>query len=525
MSDPDQIAVDDFMSILRRWSEDFQSQYNQETERQRRVQCCQSASLAAYEVVCVFEKAFKDALNEKDDSASPFSGTNHKKWFGQISNFLAKEGLAALDDSEVRSLKRGINEIQKTVAIRIEDVHRLCEDESTFQAIRKFPDSIQVILAILNSRRYSNKFVDLVFDHWNKEPAGLISWVRFWRTLDAIPREAQKDAELLKRLAKVRQIGADIRMNDADLSSIILLQRRKFPRQEIESVLYEIKSEIETCSPATILDLFKQPSFCTIFESAEKTSRKVLRVIRLKISEKGQGDGLRGPFLVDIGRAERGKPPVPFQGAQGVQCDNLTDVITLLAETLSADSDLDYRKWVIQLLVPPNLGHVVFQHEYVREFLQDLSVVVAAPRKGRSMDSRNHARLAHKKHHHVSSPDELNQFKDVVPGTREIQRKSSAEVGQVQLFAGQTAWDVESKCVWMNSFADLHFSMFVLCVNEDPQEDWNEVVGFADSTVDVSEFMERLGKKQNESDEGENHAPLVLWQDTQYEPKRSRSLG
>ncbi len=524
MSDPDQIAVDDFMSILKRWSEDFQSQYNQETERQRRVQCCQSASLAAYEVVCVFEKAFKDALNEKDDSASPFLGTNHKKWFGQISSFLAKEGLAALDDSEVRSLKRGINEIQKTVAIRIEDVHRLCEDESTFQAIRKFPDSIQVILAILNSRRYSNKFVDLVFDHWNKEPAGLISWVRFWRTLDAIPRETQKDAELLKRLAKVRQIGADISINESDLSSIIRLQRGKFPRQEIESVLYEIKSEIETCSPALILDLFKQPAFSTILESAEKTSRKVLRVIRLKISESGQGDGSRGPFLVDIRRAERGKTPVPFQGAQGEKCENLDEVIDLLAEVLSTDSEVNYSKWVLQLLVPPNLGHEVCHQKMLQEFLQDLSVVVATPRNG-SMSRRKRARLARKKHHHVSSPDELNQFKDEVPGTREIKRKSFARVGQVQLFAGQTAWAAESECVWMDSFAELPFSMFVLCVNEDPQEDWNEVLGFADSTVDVSEFMERLGKKQNESDEGESHAPLVLWQDTQYEPKRSRSLG
>jgi hypothetical protein len=72
----------------------------------------------------------------------------------------------------------------------------------------------------------------------------------------------------------------------------------------------------------------------------------------------------------------------------------------------------------------------------------------------------------------------------------------------------------------MDSFAELPFSMFVLCVKEDPQEDWNEVLEIDDSSVDVFEFMDRLGQKQLES-----HAPLVLWQDTQYEPMRARSLS
>jgi hypothetical protein len=67
--------------------------------------------------------------------------------------------------------------------------------------------------------------------------------------------------------------------------------------------------------------------------------------------------------------------------------------------------------------------------------------------------------------------------------------------------------------------------MFVLCVNDDPQEDWNEVLGIADSTIDVFEFMDRLGQKQLESGDGESHVPLVLWQDTQYEPRRARSLS
>jgi hypothetical protein len=272
------------------------------------------------------------------------------------------------------------------------------------------------------------------------------------------------------------------------------------------------------------LELFQQPVFQTVFEFAEKNAQKVLRVIRLKISESGQGEGSQGSLFVDIERAERGKKPEPFPGAEGVQCDNLKEVINLLAETLSADSELDYSKWALQLLVPPNLGHEVCQHKILKEFLMDLSVVVGAPRKG-SMNKKNYARLDRKKHHQVSRPDEVNQFKDEVPGTNEIQRKSSARVGQVQLFAGQTAWAVGSECVWMSSFADLPFSMFVLCVNDDPQEDWNEVLGIADSTIDVFEFMDRLGQKQLESGDGESHVPLVLWQDTQYEPRRARSLS
>jgi hypothetical protein len=468
MSDPDQIAVDDFMSILKRWSEDFQSDYTRVTERQKKVAYCAKASADAYELLSVFEKAFRDALTTTNDSATPFAGTNHERRFDQISNFLSEVSLDALSESEVVNLKRGLSDIADTITIRIKDTHHLCSDDSTFQAIRKFPDSIQIILTIFNSRRFSQKFVDLVFQRWNKEPAGLISWVRFWRTLGANPLEPRQELELLNRLRRVQQIKSDFSMNEPDLSSIIQLQRNRFPKQGIESVLYEIKAEIETCAPPAIMELFQQPVFQTVIKFAEKKAQKVLRVIRLKISESGQGEGSQRSLLVDIERAERSKKPEPFPGAEGVQCGNLKEVIELLAETLSADSECDYSEWALQLLVPPNLGHEVCQREILQEFLQDLSVVVGTPRKG-SMNKKNYARLDRKEHHQVSRPDAVNQFKDEVPGTKEIQRKSSARVGQVQLFAGQTAWAAESDCVWMDSFAELPFSMFVLCVNEDPQ--------------------------------------------------------
>lgn len=525
MSDPDQIAVNDFMSILKRWSEDFQSDYTRVTERQKKVAFCAKASADAYELLSVFEKAFRDALTTTNDSATPFAGTNHERRFDQISNFLSEVSLDALSESEVVNLKRGLSDIAGTIAIRNKDIHRLCSDASTSQAIRKFPDSIQIILTIFNSRRFSQKFVDLVFQRWNKEPAGLISWVRFWRTLDAIQLEPRQEAELLNRLSRVQQIKSDFSMNRPDLSSIIQLQRNQFPKQEeIESVLYEIKAEIETCTPPAITELFQQPVFQTIFEFAEKKAQKELRVIRLKISESGQGEGSQRSLLVDIERAERGKKPVPFPRAEGVQCKNLKEVIDLLAETLSVDSEINYQEWALQLLVPPNLGHDVCQQEILADFLHDLSVVVGAPRKG-SMSKKIYSRLDRKNHHHVSSPDEENQFKGKVPGTKEIQRKSFASVGQVQLFAGHTAWAADSECVWMNSFAELPFSMFVLCVNDDPKEDWTALFGTEGSAVDVFEFMERLGQKQNKNGVGESDAPLVLWQDTQYEPMRARSLS
>ena len=525
MSDPDQIAVDDLMSILKRWLENFQSNYTGVTERQQKVAYCAKASADAYELVSVFEEAFKDLLTGAGDSVTPFAGQNHEKWFDQISNFLSEVSLDAMSESEVVNLKRGLSDIADTIEIRIEDTHRLCSDDSTFQAIRKFPDSIQIILTILNSRRFSKKFVDLVFEHWNKEPAGLISWVRFWRTLGATPLEPRQETVLLDRLSRVQQIKSDFSMNRPDhLSDIIQLQRVRFPKQEeIESSLYEIQAKIETCTPAAILELFQQPVFQTVFEFAENNAQKVLRVIRLKISESGHGEGSQRSLLVDIERAERGKKPEPFPGAEGVKCESLKEVISLLSETLSVDSEIDYDDWALQLLVPPNLGHEVCQQEILQEFLMDLSVVVGAPRKG-SMNKKNYARLDRKKHHQVSRPDEVNQFKAEVPGTKEIQRKSSARVGQVQLFAGQTAWAAESKCVWMDSFAELPFSMFVLCVNEDPQEDWNEVLEIEDSTVGVFEFMDRLGQKQLENDEGESAVPLVLWQDTQYEPMRAKGV-
>lgn len=528
MSDPDQIAVDDLMSVLNRGNDDYQSNYSRATERQGKVAICKEATQNAYELVNVLKDAFRKANTEDSvdipKKKTPFAANDHDAWFKQFENFISKMSSASLSEDEEISLKRGLSDIANMIKFRNDDAHRLSEVESTFQAIKKFPDSIQIILAIFNTRRLSQRFVDLVFDHWNKEPAARISWVRFWRTLGATPLEPWRETELLNRLRKVQQIKSDFSMNRPDhLSDIIQLQRNRFPTQEIESVLYEIKAEIETCAPAAILELFQQPVFQTVFKFAENNAQKVLRVIRLKISESGQGEGSQRSLLVDIERAERGKKPEPFPGAEGKKCESLNEVIELLTETLTADSETIYDKWALQLLVPPKLGHEVCQQENLQDFHQDLSVVVGAPRKG-SMNKKNYARLDRKEHHQVSRPDAVNQFKDEVPGTKEIKRKSSARVGQVQLFAGQTAWAAESECVWMDSFAELPFSMFVLCVNEDPQEDWNEVLGIDDSSVDVFEFMDRLGQKQLENDEGENHVPLVLWQDTQYEPMRAKGV-
>jgi hypothetical protein len=522
MSDPHQAAVEDLSHFLENyWFKNFEHDFNIATNRDAKVNSCKGASQSAFEILRVLEKAM---LNLVPEGTTCFEGVRVTDYHRPLSEMFAALDAIPLTEVEKELLNSQLEYLDKAVGIRMAGTHEILNPIDALSTLRHFPTGLLSLLKLFKQRNLAADVVDGILVRYDKEPAGGIAWIRFWRELDKAELNERDQRSLFNALSQVPQISQDLMANsECDFSALVEMQRKKFPkRDQTEIILFEIKEAIESLSPPNIDLLFGTLLFKMVFAHAIAENKKIVKVIRLKCSESSSQDGAPNNLIVTVEKAEQGVKPVTFPRADGHECSGIAEVINLLSRVLD-ESDENFEDWVLQIIVPPTLGYEFLGKDNIEDLLDNLSVVVGTPRRG-GMSQRAQEKLDNSARRGltevVSCPNDYNKFHSEVPQARAIKLKTKARHKEVQLYAGRSSWSEEPECVWMKSFAELPFSLFVLCVNEDPQEDWREVLGINDNEIKIYELLNKLGQQQLDDES----APLVLWQDPRYEPMRARSV-